>query len=64
MRIKFTGYMDIPKGQEPDDRGSIDIWLANHLQEELNGFFGADGTPIGINWEIDQDGVPSQHSMS
>lgn len=58
MRIKYTGFIDVPDGL--DDRGSVDIVIANQIQiytdrysdgdfDEPGEFFEA----IGLSWEVE-----------
>ena len=35
MRIKFTGYWNIPPEDVPDERGTVDVGLVGHIHEIL-----------------------------
>lgn len=54
MRIKFTGYMDIAKEDEPDDRGSIDNWLARLISSTATEAKETDDVfdMLQLEWEV------------
>lgn len=57
MRIKFTGYWNIPpEGAVLDDRGSVDIWLLNFIKETIEAGPETDNIyeALELSWEIEE----------
>lgn len=57
MRIKFTGYYTIPPEDVPDERGSVDVWLLNHIRRtiergpELDDIY----DHLELSWEVEEE---------
>ncbi len=58
MRIKFTGYYNIPPEDVPDERGSVDAWLVSHIGDvikmspEIEDIYQG----LELSWEVDVNG--------
>jgi hypothetical protein len=52
MKIKFTGVIELP--EVPDERGTVDVWLLNIIEEiiengpELDDIY----DKLNLSWEV------------
>lgn len=57
MKIKFTGYYNIPEENRPDDRGTVDVWLLGHIAEVIAKGPESDDIyeKLKLSWEVYYD---------
>lgn len=57
MRIRFEGYFNIPEGREPDDAGSIDNWLVDHVGYIINNARETSDVydKLDLTWEVTEE---------